>query len=157
MEVGPKLVSLELGGKNAMVVLDDADLDLVLDGALFGAFGTSGQRCTSTSRLIVQQRHRRRRSSSGSSSGRRALRARRPARRRPPTSARSSRPTRPTASSAMVDAAVAEGATAATGGALRDDVAGLRGRHVRRADDPHRRQAVAHASPARRCSARCSR
>ncbi len=55
MEVGPKLVSLELGGKNAMVVLDDADLDLVLDGALFGAFGTSGQRCTSTSRLILQK------------------------------------------------------------------------------------------------------
>ena len=55
MAVGPKVVSLELGGKNAMVVLDDADLDLVLEGALFGAFGTSGQRCTSTSRLIVQR------------------------------------------------------------------------------------------------------
>ncbi len=52
-EVGPKLVSLELGGKNAMVVLDDADLDLALEGALFGAFGTAGQRCTSTSRLVV--------------------------------------------------------------------------------------------------------
>src|SRR3546814_7431475 len=55
MEAGPKLVSLELGGKNAMVVLDDADLELVLDGALFGAFGTAGQRCTSTSRLVVQR------------------------------------------------------------------------------------------------------
>ena len=55
MEHGPKLVSLELGGKNAMVVLADADLDLVVDGALFGAFGTSGQRCTSTSRLIVDR------------------------------------------------------------------------------------------------------
>ena len=55
MEAGPKLVSLELGGKNAMVVLADADLDLVTDGALFGAFGTAGQRCTSTSRLIVQR------------------------------------------------------------------------------------------------------
>src|SRR5688500_1729278 len=55
MEVGPKVVSLELGGKNAMVVLDDADLHLVLDGALFGAFGSSGQRCTSTSRLVVQR------------------------------------------------------------------------------------------------------
>ncbi|MGH2685271.1 MAG: aldehyde dehydrogenase family protein [Actinomycetota bacterium] len=53
MEQGPKLVSLELGGKNAMVVLPDADLDLVVDGAIFGAFGTAGQRCTSTSRLIV--------------------------------------------------------------------------------------------------------
>src|SRR5439155_6795616 len=53
MERGPKLVSLELGGKNAMVVRADADLDLVVDGAIFGAFGTAGQRCTSTSRLIV--------------------------------------------------------------------------------------------------------
>jgi acyl-CoA reductase-like NAD-dependent aldehyde dehydrogenase len=53
MESGPRLVSLELGGKNAMVVARDADLDLVTEGALFGAFGTAGQRCTSTSRLIV--------------------------------------------------------------------------------------------------------
>jgi aldehyde dehydrogenase (NAD+) len=53
MENGPRLVSLELGGKNAMVVRADADLDLVVEGAIFGAFGTSGQRCTSTSRLIV--------------------------------------------------------------------------------------------------------
>ena len=55
MQHGPKLVSLELGGKNAMIVMDDADLDLVVDGALFGAFGTSGQRCTSTSRLIAHR------------------------------------------------------------------------------------------------------
>lgn len=53
MESGPRVLSLELGGKNAMVVRPDADLDLALDGAIFGAFGTSGQRCTSTSRLIV--------------------------------------------------------------------------------------------------------
>ena len=53
METGPRLLSLELGGKNAMVVRADADLDLAVDGAVFGAFGTSGQRCTSTSRLIV--------------------------------------------------------------------------------------------------------
>src|ERR671912_263665 len=53
MADGPRLVSLELGGKNAMIVRSDADLDLVVDGAIFGAFGTSGQRCTSTSRLIV--------------------------------------------------------------------------------------------------------
>jgi aldehyde dehydrogenase (NAD+) len=52
---GPRLGSLELGGKNAMVVLPDADLELVVDGALFGAFGTAGQRCTSTSRLIVHR------------------------------------------------------------------------------------------------------
>jgi acyl-CoA reductase-like NAD-dependent aldehyde dehydrogenase len=50
---GPRLVSLELGGKNAMIVRADADLELVVDGAIFGAFGTSGQRCTSTSRLVV--------------------------------------------------------------------------------------------------------
>ncbi len=55
MAAGPKLLSLELGGKNAMVVLADADLDLAVDGALFGAFGTAGQRCTSTSRLVVQR------------------------------------------------------------------------------------------------------
>jgi alpha-ketoglutaric semialdehyde dehydrogenase len=55
MAAGPKLVSLELGGKNAMVVLPDADLDLAVDGALFGAFGTAGQRCTSTSRLVVHR------------------------------------------------------------------------------------------------------
>jgi aldehyde dehydrogenase (NAD+) len=55
MAHGPKLVSLELGGKNAAIVMDDADLDLVVEGALFGAFGTSGQRCTSTSRLVVHR------------------------------------------------------------------------------------------------------
>jgi aldehyde dehydrogenase (NAD+) len=55
MAAGPKLVSLELGGKNAMVVLADADLELAVEGALFGAFGTAGQRCTSTSRLVVHR------------------------------------------------------------------------------------------------------
>jgi aldehyde dehydrogenase (NAD+) len=55
MATGPRLVSLELGGKNAMVVLADADLELATEGALFGAFGTSGQRCTSTSRLVVHR------------------------------------------------------------------------------------------------------
>ena len=49
-----KRLSLEMGGKNAMIVMDDADLDLALDGVLWGAFGTTGQRCTATSRLIVQ-------------------------------------------------------------------------------------------------------
>ena len=49
-----KRLSLEMGGKNAMIVFDDADLDLALDGVLWGAFGTTGQRCTATSRLIVQ-------------------------------------------------------------------------------------------------------
>jgi aldehyde dehydrogenase (NAD+) len=42
-----------MGGKNAQVVLEDADLDLALEGALWGAFGTTGQRCTATSRLIL--------------------------------------------------------------------------------------------------------
>src|SRR5690349_11079518 len=50
-----KRLSLEMGGKNAMIVLDDADLDLALDGVLWGAFGTTGQRCTATSRLILQR------------------------------------------------------------------------------------------------------
>ncbi|MEK6851740.1 MAG: aldehyde dehydrogenase family protein, partial [Candidatus Thermoplasmatota archaeon] len=46
---------LELGGKNPILVMDDADLDLVMDGVVFGAFGTAGQRCTATSRLIVHR------------------------------------------------------------------------------------------------------
>jgi aldehyde dehydrogenase (NAD+) len=50
---GLKMVHLELGGKNPIVVMDDADLDLVLEGVMFGAFGTAGQRCTASSRLIV--------------------------------------------------------------------------------------------------------
>ncbi|MFM8178206.1 MAG: aldehyde dehydrogenase family protein, partial [Candidatus Kapaibacterium sp.] len=48
-----KKVSLEMGGKNAVIVMDDADLDLAVDGILWGAFGTTGQRCTATSRAIV--------------------------------------------------------------------------------------------------------
>jgi len=50
-----KRLSLEMGGKNAQIVMDDADLDLALEGALWGAFGTTGQRCTATSRLILQK------------------------------------------------------------------------------------------------------
>ena len=49
-----KRLSLEMGGKNAMIVFDDANLDLALDGVVWGAFGTTGQRCTATSRLLVQ-------------------------------------------------------------------------------------------------------
>ncbi len=52
---GLKKVSLELGGKNAIIVMDDADLDLALDGILWSAFGTTGQRCTACSRVIVQR------------------------------------------------------------------------------------------------------
>ena len=51
-----KRVSLELGGKNAQIVMDDADLALALDGVLWGAFGTTGQRCTATSRLILHEK-----------------------------------------------------------------------------------------------------
>lgn len=49
-----KRLSLEMGGKNAQIVLNDANLDLAIDGVLWGAFGTTGQRCTATSRLILQ-------------------------------------------------------------------------------------------------------
>jgi len=48
-----KRLSLEMGGKNAQIVFADADLDLALDGVLWGAFGTTGQRCTATSRLLL--------------------------------------------------------------------------------------------------------
>ncbi|HEX3940358.1 MAG TPA: aldehyde dehydrogenase family protein [Acidobacteriaceae bacterium] len=50
-----KPCSLEMGGKNAMIVLEDANLDLALEGAVWGAFGTTGQRCTATSRIILHQ------------------------------------------------------------------------------------------------------
>ncbi|MCX7836826.1 MAG: aldehyde dehydrogenase family protein [candidate division WOR-3 bacterium] len=50
-----KKCSLELGGKNAQIVLKDANLDLALEGVLWGAFGTTGQRCTATSRLILEE------------------------------------------------------------------------------------------------------
>jgi len=51
-----KRVHLELGGKNAVIVLDDADLDLAAEGIVWSAFGTSGQRCTAASRVIVHER-----------------------------------------------------------------------------------------------------
>ena len=50
-----KRVSLELGGKNGQVVMPDADLELALEGVLWGAYGTTGQRCTATSRLILHK------------------------------------------------------------------------------------------------------
>lgn len=50
-----KKVSLEMGGKNAQIVMPDADLGLALEGVLWGAFGTTGQRCTATSRLILHE------------------------------------------------------------------------------------------------------
>ncbi len=48
-----KRVSLEMGGKNPMIVMEDANLDLAMEGVIWGAYGTTGQRCTATSRLIV--------------------------------------------------------------------------------------------------------
>jgi acyl-CoA reductase-like NAD-dependent aldehyde dehydrogenase len=52
---GGKRCALELGGKNAILVLDDADLSLAVDGIVWSAFGTSGQRCTACSRIIVHK------------------------------------------------------------------------------------------------------
>jgi alpha-ketoglutaric semialdehyde dehydrogenase len=52
---GLKHVHLELGGKNAIIVMEDADLDLAVEGIIWSAFGTSGQRCTAASRVIVQR------------------------------------------------------------------------------------------------------
>ncbi|MDH4099182.1 MAG: aldehyde dehydrogenase family protein [Nitrospirota bacterium] len=51
-----KEFAAEMGGKNAIIVMDDADLDLAVEGALWGGFGTTGQRCTATSRLIVHEK-----------------------------------------------------------------------------------------------------
>jgi aldehyde dehydrogenase (NAD+) len=50
-----KRLHLEMGGKNAILVMDDADIDLAVEGAVWGAFGTSGQRCTASSRLLVHE------------------------------------------------------------------------------------------------------
>jgi len=53
---GIKRVSLELGGKNPIIVMDDADLNLALDGVIWGGYGTTGQRCTAASRVIVHEK-----------------------------------------------------------------------------------------------------
>lgn len=50
-----KHVSLEMGGKNCIIIMDDANLELAVDGAIWAAFGTSGQRCTAASRIIVHK------------------------------------------------------------------------------------------------------
>ncbi|HEX5707447.1 MAG TPA: aldehyde dehydrogenase family protein [Pyrinomonadaceae bacterium] len=50
------ICSLEMGGKNVIMVMEDADLDLAVEGALWGAFGTSGQRCTASSRIVVHKK-----------------------------------------------------------------------------------------------------
>src|SRR5947199_7540983 len=50
------ICSLEMGGKNVIMVMEDADIDLAIEGAIWGAFGTSGQRCTASSRLVVHKK-----------------------------------------------------------------------------------------------------
>src|SRR6187402_2225636 len=51
-----KKVHLEMGGKNAILIMDDANLELAVEGCLWGGFGTTGQRCTAASRVIVHER-----------------------------------------------------------------------------------------------------
>ena len=51
-----KKVHLEMGGKNVIIVMDDANLDLAIDGCLWGGFGTTGQRCTAASRVVVHEK-----------------------------------------------------------------------------------------------------
>jgi len=55
-DAGIKKVGLELGGKNPIIIMDDADLNLALDGVIWGAFGTTGQRCTAASRVIIHRK-----------------------------------------------------------------------------------------------------
>lgn len=55
-EAGVKRVALELGGKNPIIIMDDADLNLAVDGVIWGGYGTTGQRCTSASRVIVHEK-----------------------------------------------------------------------------------------------------
>jgi alpha-ketoglutaric semialdehyde dehydrogenase len=125
MANGPRVVSLELGGKNAMVVWHDADLDLVVEGALFGAFGTAGQRCTSTSRLIVHPDVAEELVARISDGARRLTIG------DPTLPDTDVGPVVHAGSAAriigMVEAALAEGATLACGGQLRDDIDGCNG------------------------------
>ena len=55
-EAGLKRVGLEMGGKNGIIIMDDANLNLALEGVIWGAFGTTGQRCTAASRIIVHEK-----------------------------------------------------------------------------------------------------
>jgi alpha-ketoglutaric semialdehyde dehydrogenase len=51
-----RMIATEMGGKNAILVMDDADLDLAVEGAIWGGFGTTGQRCTAASRIVVHKK-----------------------------------------------------------------------------------------------------
>src|SRR4029434_5978474 len=53
---GFKKVHLEMGGKNVVMIMDDAQLELAVEGCLWGGFGTTGQRCTAASRVVVHER-----------------------------------------------------------------------------------------------------
>jgi aldehyde dehydrogenase (NAD+) len=53
---GFKKVHLEMGGKNVIIIMDDAQLELAVEGCLWGGFGTSGQRCTAASRVVVHEK-----------------------------------------------------------------------------------------------------
>lgn len=55
-EAGLKRVGLEMGGKNGIIVMDDANLQLAVDGVIWGGYGTTGQRCTAASRVIVHEK-----------------------------------------------------------------------------------------------------
>jgi acyl-CoA reductase-like NAD-dependent aldehyde dehydrogenase len=55
-EAGLKRVSLELGGKNPLIIMDDADLNLAVNGVVWGGYATTGQRCTAVSRVIIHER-----------------------------------------------------------------------------------------------------
>ena len=55
-EAGVKKVGLEMGGKNGIIVMDDADLNLALEGVIWGGYGTTGQRCTAASRVVVHEK-----------------------------------------------------------------------------------------------------
>ncbi len=55
-DAGVKKIGLELGGKNPIIVMEDANLDLAVDGCVWGAFGTTGQRCTAASRIIIHRK-----------------------------------------------------------------------------------------------------
>ncbi len=55
-DAGPKRVSLELGGKNPLIIMDDADLDLAVNGVVWAGYTTTGQRCTAASRVIVHEK-----------------------------------------------------------------------------------------------------
>jgi acyl-CoA reductase-like NAD-dependent aldehyde dehydrogenase len=51
-----RIIVTEMGGKNAIIVMDDAKLDLAIEGSLWGGFGTTGQRCTATSRVVIHKK-----------------------------------------------------------------------------------------------------